>query len=476
MFTYAANGDAYNLRIVLNEGVDINSKNDRGCTPLIIAASKGHIECIRLLLDRKDIDIEKKSTSGITALNAAVFFGHHDALKLLLDRNAKIESKNFIALNTAARQGHLDCVKCLLDTNANIESKDNDGETALISASQGGHHAVVRLLLDRNANIESKNYSGWTSLMAAAALGHHDVVRLLLDRNADIESTDSTGHTSLSISAGQGQLDVVRLLLDRNADIESSNINGQTALVAAACQGQLDVVRLLLDRNAAIESKHDNCSALVGAALHDHLDVVRLLLDRNANIDNDLVDEIENPDVKNMVSEEISHRRRRAAFDAFIDRHIEYQPLKRRIYSRCYPDGDLRVARPLVGWTIAQAVRDEHYLDEILFYVHMHVANVVTRSVKKYTNDDVEHADGTVSTMSECKDHFASSNNKTYTLMKVLADRLTDYLKPKIDLCSRCCRAGTNVCSRCRKVYYCSSECQKSHWKLHKLVCKAPPK
>jgi radical SAM protein with 4Fe4S-binding SPASM domain len=27
-------------------------------------------------------------------------------------------------------------------------------------------------------------------------------------------------------------------------------------------------------------------------------------------------------------------------------------------------------------------------------------------------------------------------------------------------------------CSACKKVYYCSAECQKAHWKVHKADCK----
>lgn len=88
-----------------------------------------------------------------------------------------------------------------------------------------------------------------------------------------------------------------------------------------------------------------------------------------------------------MLSDERSDRHRRAAFDAFINRKIEYQPFKSRIYSICYPDGDLRVAKPFIDWIKAHDVRDNHYYDEILFYLHMHVANVVARSIKKYTND-----------------------------------------------------------------------------------------
>lgn len=161
-----------------------------------------------------------------------------------------------------------------------------------------------------------------------------------------------------------------------------------------------------------------------------------------------------------MISDELVERRRRDAYDAFINHHIEYQPLKSRIYSICYPDGEVRPSKPPIGWTRAEAVRDKFYFDEIQFYVHMYVAKVFTRS-------------DTVST-SECKEHFVSNSDKTFTLVKVLGDRLKEYLKPKIDLCSKCGKEGIHVCSRCKLTHYCSSECQKGHWKDHKLICKAP--
>ncbi|RLN97210.1 hypothetical protein BBJ28_00004586 [Nothophytophthora sp. Chile5] len=36
----------------------------------------------------------------------------------------------------------------------------------------------------------------------------------------------------------------------------------------------------------------------------------------------------------------------------------------------------------------------------------------------------------------------------------------------------RCSKNGTLRCSRCKMQYYCSPECQKSDWKLHKIGCK----
>jgi len=48
-----------------------------------------------------------------------------------------------------------------------------------------------------------------------------------------------------------------------------------------------------------------------------------------------------------------------------------------------------------------------------------------------------------------------------------------DVLKParKCDVCSS---LGAKPCSRCKRSFYCSAECQKSAWKKHKKTCKAP--
>lgn len=39
--------------------------------------------------------------------------------------------------------------------------------------------------------------------------------------------------------------------------------------------------------------------------------------------------------------------------------------------------------------------------------------------------------------------------------------------------CAKCKKTSQNMkrCSRCRSVFYCSAECQFSHWSNHKTVC-----
>ena len=120
-------------------------------------------------------------------------------------------------------------------------------------------------------------------------------------------------------------------------------------------------------------------------------------------------------DCRPLIVAEIEHRRMRAAFDTFNHRHIEYPPYFDSIYTRCYPTGDLIVAAPAIGWHEAQRIRNKYYFDEVFYYLHMHVAKVCTQSSSNTTSSITQ---------------LATTSDATSTLMTVLVDRLTMYLKP----------------------------------------------
>jgi len=134
--------------------------DSHGRTPLSWAAQCDQEAVVKLLLD-KGAEIETKDKWGKTPLSWAAEHGRKVVVKLLLDKDAEIEIKNKLdqtPLSLAAEHGREAVVKLLLDKGTEIETKDKWGKTPLSWTARHGQEAVVRLLLDKGAEIEAKDY------------------------------------------------------------------------------------------------------------------------------------------------------------------------------------------------------------------------------------------------------------------------------------------------------------------------------
>ena len=57
----------------------------------------------------------------------------------------------------ACNNGHIECVKLLLDREAVVDQATNNGWTSLMVACNNGHIECVKLLLDREAVVDQVN-------------------------------------------------------------------------------------------------------------------------------------------------------------------------------------------------------------------------------------------------------------------------------------------------------------------------------
>jgi ankyrin repeat protein len=257
--------------------------------------------------------------------------------------------------------------------------------------------------------------------------GNSDRLRIALkvrENRINWYTTDD-GCNALHQAIDYEQYDCIGILINSSIDVNSKTNDNDAALDIAAYHGYTECVELLLNRGADINSRgYDNQTALTFAANRGHTECVVLLLKYGAAIIDDDIDSYEPnndfednafTDCRPIILAEIEHRRKRAAFDAFIIRHIEYPPYINRIYSLCYPTDDLIVAAPDIGWPRAQSISNKYYFDEVFFYLHMHVAKVCTQA-----------STNTTSSLAQ----LAADSDATSTLMTVLVDRLKLYLKP----------------------------------------------
>lgn len=219
---------------------------------LFVAAKNGNINRINELLDN-GVDINIRNNTGSSALMISSQYSNTtsslDTVKLLLDRGANIniqDNDGWTPLLYASRDSNttssLDTVKLLLDRGSDINLTTNMGSTALIIASANSNTtsslATVKLLLDKGANINTQNNSGSTALIIASGNSNTtsslDTVKLLLDRGANINIITNSGNTALiassNFSNNKSSIETVRLLLEYGADPFILNNNRQSAL------------------------------------------------------------------------------------------------------------------------------------------------------------------------------------------------------------------------------------------------------
>ena len=75
------------LNIFINEGANIETTNNNGCTPLLVAVKNNYIELVNLLLE-KGANIEATNNYGYTPLAVAVENNNSELVDLLIEKGA----------------------------------------------------------------------------------------------------------------------------------------------------------------------------------------------------------------------------------------------------------------------------------------------------------------------------------------------------------------------------------------------------
>lgn len=104
----ATSGQIERVEKLLQEGVDVNGRNQAGRTPLIAAAAAGNSRIVRKLL-AFGADVNAQDNQGITALIAASANGYRETTEALLLAGAKADAKDkndMSALDRAKKSGN----------------------------------------------------------------------------------------------------------------------------------------------------------------------------------------------------------------------------------------------------------------------------------------------------------------------------------------------------------------------------------
>lgn len=173
-----ADGDLARVRRALANDADIEIRNRRGQTPLVVATKAERTRIARALLE-----------AGA-------------------DPNAKDDIQDSAFLYAGA-EGLNEILAATLEHGADVRSTNRFDGTALIPASEHGHVETVRMLLAAGVPVDHVNGLGWTALHEAIVLGngsdrHVTVVELLLAAGADPSIPDGDGVPPRQLAADRG--------------------------------------------------------------------------------------------------------------------------------------------------------------------------------------------------------------------------------------------------------------------------------
>ncbi|XP_025048412.1 ankycorbin isoform X2 [Alligator sinensis] len=222
-----------------------NKNDDR----LLQAVENGDAEKVASLLGKKGASATKQDSEGKTAFHLAATKGHAECLRIMMTHGVDVTAQDgagHSALHLAAKNSHLDCIKRLLQSKCPADSTDNSGKTALHYAAACGCLPVVQLLCEHKCPINVKDLDGNIPLLLAIHNGHAEVCRHLLDHGADINSRDKNGRTALMLACEAGGLNTVEALIKKGADFNLVDALGHNALHYSKLSENSGIQSLLL--------------------------------------------------------------------------------------------------------------------------------------------------------------------------------------------------------------------------------------
>ena len=203
-------------RLLLERGADINSKTQNGSTPLYLASRRRDSHSVLRLLLKKGADPNLATMNGRTPLMAAARDGDVAAMQLLLAKKADATALSGSGAGTlmdAARSRNLEAVHLLLEHGADVKAETKRKQTALAIAAQQGAEDIVNVLLEKGARADGQDYRGYSPLMWAAysEAMPAGIVKALLDKGADT-GVSGEGETPRTLAGKRGDNEVARLL------------------------------------------------------------------------------------------------------------------------------------------------------------------------------------------------------------------------------------------------------------------------
>jgi len=156
--------DAQSISALLQRGFDPNTPNPDGVHGLLLAVRAESWKSVDALLQSPATEVDSRNSADETALMLICLKGQLDLARRLIERGADVNKTGWAPLHYAATNGHGDVIRLLLEHHAYIDAESPNGTTPLMMAASYGSPVAVKILLEAGADPLIKNQRGLTAI------------------------------------------------------------------------------------------------------------------------------------------------------------------------------------------------------------------------------------------------------------------------------------------------------------------------
>ena len=312
------------INILLDSGADIDAKNKKLRTPLILAVMNNNSPEVIEALCSRNADTSIQDINYKSALSYALGKYNDSKILTLLAKTTKPTDAEFLEL---CKTGTAQEISDAIEAGANFYARDftRDDDTALmLSAKYNPKPEAVNALLDAGANIDALNSHRRTALILAVMNNNRDVIKALCARKPRIDWHDLDGMSAFDYAQERFSDDEEILqLLDFNTPQPTKTLsdseflelcktgtaqeisdaieaganklardgNNNTPLIIAAEFNTFEVIDMLINEGCKVDAhNNEGYNALMKAAEFNTVQAVNILI-QHTKLD---IDDVEN--------------------------------------------------------------------------------------------------------------------------------------------------------------------------------------
>jgi uncharacterized protein len=166
-FIALAGDDASKLLSLALRGFDLNTRDEKGTPPLLVAIREEAWKSVDFLLRQRNIDLDARNAHDENALMLAALKGQVPLVRRLIERGAEVNKPGWTPLHYAASHpgpASAGMIDLLLEHHAYIDAESPNGTTPLMMAARYGDPKGLGLLLEAGADPTLRNALGLTAL------------------------------------------------------------------------------------------------------------------------------------------------------------------------------------------------------------------------------------------------------------------------------------------------------------------------